>query len=138
MRERREDIPALFRCFADYASETYDRPVQFLSSSEIALLMAHDWPGNVRELKNVAERVVLTQLPENERVTAAISPIHNLSKGASLDEQLQHFERQIIRTSLKRHKGRIANVMDELDVPRRTLNSKMTRLGIIRHEEIEN
>ncbi len=139
LRDRREDIAPLFRCFADNAAETYDRPTQFLSSTELATLMTHHWPGNVRELKNVAERVILSNLPENDRLAAAMTRTGDLSqplaKEASLDEQLQHFERQVIQNALKRHSGKISLVMEELDVPRRTLNSKMQRLGIIRLED---
>ncbi|MGH1349936.1 MAG: sigma-54-dependent transcriptional regulator [Methyloligellaceae bacterium] len=139
LRERREDIPVLFRCFADIASDTYDRPTQFLTSTELAGLMAHNWPGNVRELRNVAERMVLNDLPENDRLTAAMTTIdqsnQTLSESASLEEQLHHFERQIIQNSIRRHGGKISLVIEELDVPRRTLNSKMARLGIMRQDD---
>jgi DNA-binding NtrC family response regulator len=45
MRERREDIPLLFK--------TYASNVQF-SDSALALLFDYNWPGNIRELKQVA------------------------------------------------------------------------------------
>ena len=37
--------------------------------------------------------------------------------------------------ALRRHDGRIAPVLDELDLPRRTLNEKMARLGLSRTGE---
>ena len=138
LRDRRQDIALLFRCFADQAAETYDRPTVFLSNSELGVLMSHDWPGNVRELKNVAERMVLSNLPEADRISVVMNMAKGnltISHGSSLDEQMQHFERQVIRTALKRHNGKISRVMEELDVPRRTLNSKMVRLGITRYED---
>ncbi|MCD8512436.1 MAG: hypothetical protein LRY63_02770 [Nitrincola sp.] len=45
---------------------------------------------------------------------------------------MEAFERQLIRQSLLRHEGNIQKVLDELQLPRRTLNQKMLRLGLQR------
>jgi len=42
------------------------------------------------------------------------------------------YERHLIETSLARHEGRIADVLQALRINRRTLNEKMQRLGIVR------
>jgi DNA-binding NtrC family response regulator len=39
----------------------------------------------------------------------------------------EDFERMLIDNAMRRHKGRIVSVMDELCIPRRTLNEKMTK-----------
>src|SRR5213595_2192933 len=55
LRDRREDIPLLFRKFANDFSERYKTtPVQ-LDEDAKNLLMNYSFPGNVRELKNIAE-----------------------------------------------------------------------------------
>lgn len=56
LRERREDIPALWEHFvARYAP---DRRID--SSPELVrALLAYDWPGNVRELANTCQRMVI-------------------------------------------------------------------------------
>lgn len=61
LRDRREDIPLLFRKFATDFSERYrTQPLQ-LDSNANQVLVNYPWPGNVRELKNIAEQVsVLT------------------------------------------------------------------------------
>ena len=57
LRERREDIPLLFRKFVGDFSERYkSQPVQ-LDEPARQLLMSYGWPGNVRELKNIAEQI---------------------------------------------------------------------------------
>jgi len=57
LRERKEDIPMLFRKFVGDFSEKYkSMPVQ-LDESARQLLMTYGWPGNVRELKNIAEQI---------------------------------------------------------------------------------
>jgi DNA-binding NtrC family response regulator len=57
LRDRREDIPLLFRKFCvDFAERYKAAPVQ-LDDDAKNLLISYQWPGNVRELKNIAEQV---------------------------------------------------------------------------------
>lgn len=57
LRERKEDIPLLFRKFAvDFAEKYKSQPVQ-LDESARTLLINYPWRGNVRELKNIAEQI---------------------------------------------------------------------------------
>ena len=62
LRDRKEDIPLLFRKFATDFSDKYKAlPVQ-LDDEARNMLMNYPWPGNVRELKNIAEQIsVLTK-----------------------------------------------------------------------------
>jgi transcriptional regulator with PAS, ATPase and Fis domain len=57
LRDRKEDVPLLFRKFAaDFADRYKTSPVQ-LNDDAKNLIMAYTWPGNVRELKNIAEQI---------------------------------------------------------------------------------
>jgi len=68
LRDRKEDIPLLFRKFAvDFAERYKTGPVQ-LEEDAKNLLVNYPWPGNVRELKNIAEQVSV--LSEDKHVTA--------------------------------------------------------------------
>jgi DNA-binding NtrC family response regulator len=62
LRDRKEDIPLLFRKFAvDFAERYKAAPVQMDEDAK-NLLINYSWPGNVRELKNIAEQIsVLSQ-----------------------------------------------------------------------------
>lgn len=62
LRERKDDIPLLFRKFASDFTERYrSEPVQ-LSDDAWQILANYPWPGNVRQLKNMAEQIsVLAQ-----------------------------------------------------------------------------
>src|SRR5215213_4250722 len=69
LRERKEDIPILFRRFCIDFSEKYkSTPVQ-LDEEAKELLVNYSFPGNVRELKNIAEQVSV--LAKNKVVNAA-------------------------------------------------------------------
>lgn len=57
LRERKEDIPLLFKKFSvDFAERYRTQPVQLLPEAE-NMLVNYPWPGNVRELKNMAEQI---------------------------------------------------------------------------------
>ncbi|MCO5232036.1 MAG: sigma-54 dependent transcriptional regulator [Chitinophagales bacterium] len=56
LRERKEDIPILFRKFCvDFSDKYNTSPIQ-LSDEARHLLVQYNWPGNVRQLKNIAEQ----------------------------------------------------------------------------------
>src|SRR5882757_444565 len=70
LRDRKEDIPLLFRKFAvDFAERYKTAPVQ-LDEDAKNLLINYAWPGNVRELKNIAEQISV--LSEDKQVAAAV------------------------------------------------------------------
>ena len=57
LRDRKEDIPLLFRKFAVDFAEKYKSPPVQLTEDAKNILINYSWPGNVRELKNIAEQV---------------------------------------------------------------------------------
>ncbi len=65
LRERKDDIPLLFRKFASDVAEKYQMPLLRLSEEATQYLMDYPWYGNVRELKNVTEQIAVL---ETERV----------------------------------------------------------------------
>ncbi|MEE4157007.1 sigma-54-dependent transcriptional regulator [Pseudomonas viridiflava] len=125
LRERREDIPLLFNHFARAAAERMGREAPVVSAVRLSQLLSHDWPGNVRELANAAERQALG-------LTRPDVETHAEPIGQSLAAQQEAFEAQCLRASLGRHKGDIKAVLHELQLPRRTLNEKMQRHGLMR------
>ncbi|KGS12805.1 C4-dicarboxylate ABC transporter, partial [Pseudomonas coronafaciens] len=125
LRDRREDIPQLFIHFTRTAAERLGRQAPVLDAERLSQLLSHDWPGNVRELANAAERQALgLELSPPESATQ--------SPGQSLAARQEAFEAQCLRASLTRHKGDIKAVLNELQLPRRTLNEKMQRHALVR------
>lgn len=57
LRERKEDIPLLFRKFAADVSVQYGMPSVRLTDEARQMLMNYYWRGNIRQLKNVTERI---------------------------------------------------------------------------------
>ncbi|MCP4818390.1 MAG: sigma-54-dependent Fis family transcriptional regulator, partial [Shimia sp.] len=54
------------------------------------------------------------------------------TEGKPLKEYVEAFERMLIDNTMRRHRGSIAAVMEELRLPRRTLNEKMAKYGLAR------
>jgi DNA-binding NtrC family response regulator len=103
LRDRREDIPLLFRKFAADFSERYKTTSVQLDAAAQQLLLTYPWPGNVRELKNIAEQIsvlstdkVITAdvlqhfLPQKDmpsRSLALVGPSHNGSSSDFTNER---------------------------------------------------
>lgn len=106
LRERREDIPLLFRKFAVDFSERYRMPAVRLSDEANRLLQSYYWNGNIRQLKHVAEQISILEtnhditaetlrqyLPANERVNA---PAVVGNGGASTGSSRYETEREML------------------------------------------
>ena len=92
LKERKEDIPLLFRKFVvDFAERYKTMPVQ-LDDEAKNLLINYNWAGNVRELKNIAEQ--LSVLSKQQIVTAPelqqFLPESNMNRLPVLASSSQH------------------------------------------------
>lgn len=140
LRLRGEDILTLFNRFTETFSEEYGCDAPEVSAKEAAQLLQAPWPGNVRQLINLAERAVLQSRRGAGSITSLLmsdnSEIqHSLvTEGKPLKEYVEAFERMLIDNTMRRHRGSIASVMDELSLPRRTLNEKMAKYGLSRSD----
>lgn len=68
LRERKEDIPLLFRKFTSDFTNKYAMPRIQLTDEATELLKSYYWYGNVRQLKNVAEQICV--LEKNREISA--------------------------------------------------------------------
>ena len=138
LRDRQEDIPLLFEHYARQAVEQHSRELRRITEQDVATMQQYQWPGNVRELKNAAVRYALdgslsladTLFPKSS--LQGLEPLINDS--LSLAAQMANYEREIICQTLKKFNGNIKSVLDQLDLPRRTLNQKMVKYDINRQE----
>ena len=138
LRQRGEDILMLFTRFADQFAEEYGCPAPTVSAQEAAQLLQAPWPGNIRQLTNIAERAVLQSRRGSGTISSLLMNDHDevqpvmTTEGKPLKEYVEAFERMLIDNTMRRHKGSIVGVMEELCLPRRTLNEKMAKYGLQR------
>ena len=148
LRERREDIPILASHFADSTRRRLGSGPLRLDGSVRARLSAADWPGNVRELENVVSRAVLRAVagrPPGAPIVVGLEhvdvagpagqasppgPAAPPSPGGPLREQVEEFERRLIREAVARHGGNQAAAARELGMHRANLHHLARRLGL--------
>jgi DNA-binding NtrC family response regulator len=140
LRQRGEDILTLFTRLSEQFSEEYGCDAPKVSAQEAAQLLQAPWPGNVRQLINLAERAVLQSRRSEGTIASLLMSDHEemqpvvTTEGKPLKEYVEAFERMLIDNTMRRHRGSIAGVMEELCLPRRTLNEKMAKYGLQRAE----
>ena len=139
LREHKKDIPLLFGLFLEQAGAAYGCTPPRPGHADLARLMAHAWPGNVRELRNMADRYALSGSQVLEALAHPAAPESQAPdcRSASYMTHVAEFERQLICDAILRHKGDMRAVMEELGLPRRTLNEKMGKLGLSRSMILE-
>jgi len=123
LRERREDVPALFAHLAGAAATRLRLPLPMMTGTVRHHLSSHDWPGNVRELAHFAERFVLGL--EDAVPEAAGEP-----SGDTLPQRLDAFERDTIVAAVLGTKGEIGAAIKRLGIPRKTFYYKVHKHGI--------
>jgi len=140
LRQRGEDILTLFTRLSDQFAEEYGCEAPKVTAQEAAQLLQAPWPGNVRQLINVAERAVLQARRGQGTIASLLMADHDdmkpvmTTEGKPLKEYVEAFERMLIDNTMRRHKGSIQAVMDELCLPRRTLNEKMAKYALQRQD----
>ncbi|SEN28805.1 DNA-binding transcriptional response regulator, NtrC family, contains REC, AAA-type ATPase, and a Fis-type DNA-binding domains [Gemmobacter aquatilis] len=142
LRARGEDILTLFTRMSEQFAEEYGCDAPGITAQEAAQLLQAPWPGNVRQLVNIAERAVL----QNRRGSGSIASLLMAdneaagpvltTEGKPLKDYVDSFERMLIDNTMRRHKGSIVAVMEELCLPRRTLNEKMAKYGLSRSDYV--
>ncbi len=140
LRKRGDDILDMFNRLCETYADDYGCDTPIISAQDAAQLLQAPWPGNVRQLMNVAEQTVLQArrgqgtissllMSDDDNMTTVVT-----SEGKPLKEYVDAFEKMLIDNTMRRHKGSIALVMDELCLPRRTLNEKMAKYGLQRSD----
>jgi DNA-binding NtrC family response regulator len=140
LRERGDDVLLLADHFLGMFGVSMHKPGVTLSRAAKHKLSSHHWPGNVRELKNVIERALILETTREIQASSlpdfqlearlhkqAASPI---ASGASLDEIMADFERQLITSLLEQNNYNLTRTADHLKISRHALRYRMQRLSI--------
>lgn len=149
LAERREDLPQLYLQALAQSAARLRRPLPEPGPAFLETLKTRDWPGNLSELQAEAERHVLGLLgdkpghidPPTSPVTTIASYLnaHNESSqpspftppaGLNLAQKLASYEAHILRHALDAAGGSTAKAAEDMGIPRRTLNEKLSRLGL--------
>ena len=140
LRSRGEDILSLFSHFSVEFAEEYGCEAPTLNAGDAANLVQAPWPGNIRQLINLSERTVLQSRRGDNNISALLiddgfqAPAMAIDTEKPLKEHVDAFEKMLIDAALRRNGGSVSAVMAELALPRRTLNEKMAKYGLVRQD----
>ncbi len=138
LRERKEDIPALVRHFAEQVCAQNSWKLMPFSAEAIHELQGYAWPGNIRELRNAVERLIL-MATEGEVTEDTIemvlprglaTPTSLAAGSGTLAERAQAFEREVMLAELKRNHFHITNAARALGLERSHFYKKAEQLGV--------
>jgi formate hydrogenlyase transcriptional activator len=143
LRERLDDIPLLVGYlagrYAKHAGKTIDR----IDKKTLASFLDYEWPGNIRELQNMIERSVVlcdtSTLSVDETWLTQTSSRESHITALPVQRQFrlhEDQEKEMIETALAECGGRLSGpsgAAGKLGIPRQTLASKITNLGINRY-----
>jgi DNA-binding NtrC family response regulator len=137
LRARRGDVRTLAEHFLERASP---RGLALRFSDEaLSKLEGYDWPGNVRQLKNTVQRALLFR---GEGLTVQAPAVtfedaRSVAVGVGDDDtlyvrglKLEDLEREAIRLSLRRHRGKRAAVVKELGIAKSTVMKRIAQWGL--------
>lgn len=137
LRNRREDIPALAKAFAERAAQSLGKPVPVFAPDFLAWAVAQPWPGNIRQLRNLIESMVL--FASGPELALAHVPAGVVNQRESSTEpsppqnpqqvSLAESERAMIEEALRRHHGNRTRAAESLGISRRTLQRKLRQWG---------
>lgn len=154
LRERRDEVPYLAQSFIEQVCKENGFPPKQISPDAMEILTRYHWPGNIRELKNAIERAVVISEGDTifkESLTSKLTsdsydyleaPVPPPGMGSTvtvaatvvgdMKQVVSAYERDLIIGALKRSDWNQTKAAELLNLPRRTLVSKIKKYGIKR------
>ena len=141
LSDRRDDVPALVRHFADLFSRDNNRRLPRFTPAALEYLQKARWKGNVRELKNTVERLIimtpgdtldvddLRDIVRLEPKPAAV-PEGDKERPGTLREFKESAERAFLVDKLRENAWNISKTAEVIGTPRSNLYKKLEQYGI--------
>ncbi len=142
LRERKEDLGKLCNHLIQKLNQDYGRNIEGITEAAINYLEGYDWPGNVRELENVLGRAIIhlsfheswidvhSIPPLTSKIGVKNQASHTPINNRSLHEQVEHFEENLIRSTLAQCNGNKTKTARTLELSLRNLYYKIEKYNI--------
>ncbi len=134
LRERKDDIPLLFRKFVVDFAERYRMPAIRLTDEATDMLKSYYWQGNVRQLKNVAEQIsIIEQRREiTPDILAHYLPAHQMHRGLAVvghaQQEMSMEERTMLYNMMGAMKREINMLKEQVELLMKN-NDPRTKIG---------
>ena len=138
LRERRQDIPQVFRLMLAEIGQQMDVRVVMPNLRAMEALMDYSWPGNLRELQNLARQFLLmpdSSALEIEMESRRQSVLRSRPSGspalkAQVKQASKQVEGEIILRALEQHRWNRRRAAEALRISYRSLMYKMKNCDI--------
>jgi two-component system response regulator HydG len=138
LRDRREDVPILARCYIERFAARSGRPGASLSDSALAALTEQAGPGNVRELENFVERLAVLHpgpVVDEAAVRAELgkslaAPVRPTDPEPGALRPIDQVEYQAIADALATARGNVKEAAQQLGLGQATVYRKIKKYGI--------
>lgn len=138
LRERREDIPLLFRHFVEKFSLKHNKKFPAIDKDLIDYITKLRWEGNIRQLENAVESAIIMCDSDTLNIShfsgiefatddEAVDLVDN---DFTLSKAVARFEKQFIIKVLKHTGGNRTKAAKLMNISHRTLLYKMKEYGI--------
>ena len=158
LRERRDDIPALVRHFADLFARDNNFHRKTFTGAAMDRLRQQHWRGNIRELRNFVERLMIMtggdaidarDIPEGGAMRgdlhvaagaaggegAAAAPDQPWMHATTLQEFKSGSERAYLVSRLRENGWNISKTAEVIDTPRSNLYKKLEQYQISQEKD---
>lgn len=125
LQQRKKDIVVIFEYYLKIACKRLAKKRPNLNSMLIKTLNNRLWENNVSELIHAAELFVVGLLPTNDHQS-----YYDLNQPLSLEQHIEKYEKDLIIKALDMYQGRINEVADYLQIPRKKLYLRMKKYGL--------
>lgn len=148
LKDRIEDVPALFEHFMEQISGANGLKPKKLGHDALAVLQNYAWPGNIRQLRNLVEWLLIMRTASGDTIRAEMLPPEfrnatlattHLSKADEimrlpLREAREIFEREYLLSQINRFGGNISRTASFVGMERSALHRKLKLLEVERNE----
>ena len=140
LRDRVGDIPLLVEYLIDRYGKNAGKKFSSIGAKTLEALQKYNWPGNIRELQNVIERAVIVCDGPSfsiDEMWLKTEPTPPLAAALPLPAATSDGEKELIERALARSRGRVSGpsgAAAKLGIARQTLESRILRLGINKHQ----
>ncbi len=139
LRERRQDLPLLFKHFIEKFNNEFGKEIKGLSREAERILFDYNYPGNVRELSNIIEAAIV--LSDNEIIQAKDLPteLRPSKKNVNADFitkenlvglTLKEVEKRVIQASLEKNNWHRLKTSEELGISEKGLRNKIKEYNL--------
>ena len=130
LRDRKEDIPLIFKRFVERKSRSLNIVPPMVSEDALEALKKYSWPGNIRELRNVAERAVIFSSSKSITLSTIMEIDMDMEKMEEKEEKEKkdspgELYRKYVESGLS-----LAEFASRCGISRTTLWRKFKSLGI--------